>query len=173
MYLYLWSIYICLYLYFVSCVCSFPVIEDYHIHIYLSVHLCIYGLIYLSTYVCVYCLINKLIYSYLLNLRHYVCQYNWLFKCFVYTYITPSIHQCIFCTIHLLDLFTLFNFQSPFHPCMVYIPTFSWFLMVNVGKHTMDPMGSISQLYVNPEVSTSTPIIAGSRGLVNKLRESP
>ena len=31
----------------------------------------------------------------------------------------------------------------PYNPCMVYLPTFGWFFMVNVGKYTspMDPMG--------------------------------
>ena len=25
----------------------------------------------------------------------------------------------------------------PYHPCMVYLPTFGWFFMVNVGKYTI------------------------------------
>ena len=38
----------------------------------------------------------------------------------------------------------VFIIQTPYHPCMVYVPTFSWFLWVSCRyKYTspMDPMG--------------------------------
>ncbi len=37
------------------------------------------------------------------------------------------------------------NNRLPYHPCMAYLHTFSWFFVVNVGKYTshMDAMGLV------------------------------